>query len=64
MDSLNLRDEAARNRVRQAEEFLDPRTFGTLVVVNSIGLEPAQANILFLTIQMTNMCEAIDQTSS
>ncbi len=24
MDSLMLRDEAARNRVRQAEEFLDP----------------------------------------
>jgi hypothetical protein len=26
MDSLMLRDEAARDRVRQALEFLDPRT--------------------------------------
>lgn len=27
MDGLNLRDEAARDRVRKAEEFLDPRRF-------------------------------------
>lgn len=26
MDSFMLRDEAARDRVRQAEEFLDPRS--------------------------------------
>lgn len=25
MDAFNQRDEAALNRVRQAEEFLDPR---------------------------------------
>lgn len=25
MDALLLRDEATRNRIRQAEEFLDPR---------------------------------------
>lgn len=27
MDSFMLRDEAARDRVRQAEEFLDPRAY-------------------------------------
>lgn len=27
MDTLQLRDEAVRDRIRAAQEFLDPRTF-------------------------------------
>lgn len=30
MDGLQLRDEAVRDRVRAAQEFLDPRTFAPL----------------------------------
>lgn len=63
MDYNALRDEAVRDRVRQAQEFLDPRTS---------KLE-ADAGPLFTTeawnktngepyLQMTSTSEATDQT--
>lgn len=47
-----LRDEAARDRVRQAEEFLDPRAYLHWCKQETIG-PPADH-----CPQMTKMCEA------
>lgn len=58
MDSFMLRDEAARDRVRQAEEFLDPRAY--LLDRKLETVEPTANRYL----QMTKMCEATDPTSS
>lgn len=53
-----LRDEAARDRVRQAEEFLDPRAY--LLHLKLEIVEPT-ANCY---LQMTKMYEATDPTLS
>lgn len=55
MDSFMLRDEAARDRVRQAEEFLDPRAY---LLHKPEMLEPT-ANCC---LQMIKMCEATGPT--
>lgn len=47
-----LRDEAARDRVRQAEEFLDPRA-------HPLYREPETLGSTADCLQMTKMCEAI-----
>lgn len=57
MDSLMLRDEAARDRVRQAEEFLDPRAYLHCCKQDIIG-PPADC-----CPQMTKMYEATGPTS-
>lgn len=53
MDSLQLRDEAVRDRVRAAQEFLDPSSS-----TNSGDVENADRS------QVIPRREAIDQTSS
>jgi hypothetical protein len=58
MDGLMLRDEAARDRVRQAEEFLDPRAYLLYCKQESLG-SPADCRP-----QMTKMCEATGPTLS
>lgn len=52
-----LRDEAARDRVRQAEEFLDPRA---CLVYHRLGTLESTANSF---LQMTKMYEATGPTS-
>lgn len=47
-----LRDEAARDRVRQAEEFLDPRAY---LLHHKLDTLESTANSCP---QMTKMCEA------
>lgn len=47
-----LRDEAARDRVRQAEEFLDPRAY---LLHHKLETLESTANCY---LQMTKMCEA------
>jgi hypothetical protein len=41
MDDLQLRDEAVRDRVRAAQEFLDPRRFNQLPTSPLSVLQPA-----------------------
>ena len=57
MEALIRQDEAVRNRIRQAEEFLDPRkhTLGSL----DLHCPHTNAHVPF---QMTSMCAATDQT--
>jgi hypothetical protein len=58
MDGLMLRDEAARDRVRQAEEFLDPRAYPVNRKRESVELTADHCP------QMTKMYEATGLTSS
>lgn len=53
MDGFMLRDEAARDRVRQAEEFLDPRAHPLNRKPETLG------STADCRLQMTKMCEAI-----
>ena len=60
MDELLLRrDEATLNRLRLAEEFLDPRASA----VNAPLRLAARASLLTPCCQMTNMCGATGQIS-
>lgn len=74
MDNLMLRDEAARDRVRQALEFLDPRTsvliffvffFPLFHLLLSPMVDCDKSSSLTLTprSQMTNMHAATGQIS-
>lgn len=67
MDELLLRrDEATLNRVRLAEEFLDPRTAAPPPVRPPRACLGAAMGVQLLTdhTQMTTMCGATGQTSS
>jgi hypothetical protein len=59
MDEPMIRDDAARSRIRQAEEFLDPRTHLVEPSFNT-----AIPSWLTISPQMINMCEATDQILS
>jgi len=60
MEALIRQDEAVRNRIRQAEEFLDPRK-NTL---GSINLAMFALTNACIPSQMTNMCAATGQILS
>lgn len=59
MDALMLRDEAAKERIRLAEEFLDPRKFLQPLTVRTAGTSPLT---LATPMQTINMREATEPT--
>lgn len=61
MDSLMLRDEAARERLRQAEEFLDPRPWHSHLMAPRGQLKTVIADLLIH--QMMQMSAVTGPTS-
>jgi hypothetical protein len=67
MDSFMLRDEAAKERVRLAEEFLDPRELSTCqmsLARRGYCKTEALTCLAIVAIQMINMRAVTDQPSS